>query len=265
MANLFFPQLTSGALAQYPINRTRIVRTVKNVLAGGDMVLYPDSKAGHLVWKLDYTELSNVDLAALQNHFAACSGPYRAFTFLDPTGNLLEWTSDLTHPVWRAPASLAVAGGVASPYGDSAAFTLTNNGQISQAIAQTLAIPAAYQYIFSVYVQSAQGASVTLSRSGQNASAIETFAAGPNWLRISTGGTLQDSTPSVTIGLAISAGQEVNVYAPQLEAQIAPSRARLTGRRGGVYPNAHWGVNSLPVIATAPGLFTTSFTIEAGI
>lgn len=265
MAKLFFPQLSSGALAQYPISRTRVARTVKNVLANGDMVLYPDTGAGHLIWSLEYSELSNVDIAALELHFAACSGPYRAFTFLDPTGNLLAWSSDLKQPVWGAPASLAIAGGVTDPVGGSAGFKLTNNGQIVQGIAQTLAVPAAYQYVFSVYVQSTTGAAVTLSRAGQIASTAQTFIAGPAWQRIEIGGTLQDTGSSMGVALSTTAGEQVNVYAPQLEAQIAPSRARLTGLKGGVYSKAHWGVNSLPVVATAPGLFTTSFTIEAAV
>jgi hypothetical protein len=265
MANLYFPQLMSGAMAQYPITRTRVVRTVKNVMASGDLILYPDMDAGYIIWELEYTELSKVDLAALQAHLAVCAGPYRAFTFLDPTGNLLTWSSDLTQPVWGAPKSLAVAAGVADPEGGTAALSMLNKGQIAQGVAQTLAIPASYQYVFSIYLQSAAGASVTLSKTGQSSAVSETIAVGANWQRVDISSTLRDTGNTLSIGLTLDPGQQVNVYAPQLEPQIAPSRARLTGPQGGVYANAHWGVNSLPVIALAPGLFSTSFTVEATV
>lgn len=265
MANLFFPQLVSGAIAQYPISRVRLVRTVKNTLANGDLVLYEDLGAGQLIWNLEYAELSNVDLALLQSHFTACAGPYHAFTFLDPTGNLLNWSSDLTQPLWTPPPSFVIAAGAADPNGGLAGFNLTNNGQITQGIAQSLIVPAAYQYVLSIYIRSAAGAAVTLSRTGQYASSAETFVANANWQRISISGTLQDSGNTLNVGFTLGAGEQVNVYAPQLEPQLAPSRARLTAQQGGVYANAHWAVNSLPVIETAAGLFTTSFTIEAAV
>jgi hypothetical protein len=255
----------SGVVAQYPISRTRAVRTLKNVLADGGLVLYQDAGAGKLVWNLEYTELSDVDLALLQAHFAACMGPYHAFTFLDPTGNLLAWSSDLTQPLWGAPASLAIAAGIADPDGGMAAFSFTNNGQVPQGIEQNLPIPAAYQYVFSVYAESPVGAAVTLSRTGQSGSSSKTFTVGANWQRISINGTLEDSANTFSVGLSVNPGQQLNVYAPQLEPQIASSRPRLTAQQGGVYANAHWGVNSIPVIATAPGLFATSFTIEAAV
>jgi hypothetical protein len=265
MANLVFPQLSSGAMVQYPVTRTREKRTVKNVMAGGDLICYPDGGAGQLVWSLEYTELSNVDLALLQAHFAACNGPYRAFTFLDPIGNLLAWSGDLTQPIWGAPASLVAAGGISDPDGGTAAFSLTNNGQVAQGLSQSLAIPAAFQYVFSVYVQSTAGATVTLTRSGEVASVSQTFTAGITWQRIAIAGTLADAGGSLSVGVSMGPGQQLNLYAPQLEPQVAASRARLTGKQGGVYANAHWGVNSLPVVATAPGLFSTSFTIEAAL
>lgn len=265
MANLFFPQMMSGALAQYPIEKSRITRTIQNVLPDGTLILYSDASAGHLLWNLQYTELSSVDLNALQSHFLNCVGPLRAFTFIDPTDNMLTWSSDITQSVWNAPATLEIVSGVSDPTGGTAAFSITNNGQAAQGIQQTVAGPAGYQYVFSAYVSSPTSASVTLSRSGPSQSSSESFGTSTSWTRINSSGQLTDTGETFTVAITLAPGQQVNVYGPQLEAQLAPSRYRATFQSGGVYANAHWGVDQLPVIATAPGQFSTAFSIETSV
>src|ERR1700761_8140534 len=102
MASLFYPQLTSGAVAQYPIRKIRSVRTIKNVLLDGSMILFSDPDGAQLLWELSYTGLSDVDVQALQAHFNSCVGPFHAFTFIDPTDNMLVSSSDLTAAPWVA-------------------------------------------------------------------------------------------------------------------------------------------------------------------
>lgn len=265
MANLFFPQLMSGALAQYPIQKTRLVRTVRNVLPDGNMILYADATAGHIVWDLQYTELSSVDAGALQAHFQNCAGPLRAFTFIDPTENMLCWSSDLSQSVWSPPATLQLEGGISDPFAGQAAFSLSNNSQIPQGIQQTLAVPSGYQYVFSTYITSASATNVTVVRSGAAQTVTEVLPVSQTWSRIASSGQLADAGQSFTISLLIGPGQQVSVFGPQLEAQIAPSRYRPTFQIGGVHSSAHWGVDQLPLVATAPGQFSTAFTIETAL
>ncbi|HEX4772717.1 MAG TPA: hypothetical protein VH351_17925 [Bryobacteraceae bacterium] len=265
MANLVFPQLSSGALAQYPIRKTRLARTIKNLLADGNLLLNSDPHGSRLVWELEYMELSSYDLQALQIHFANCVGPFHAFTFIDPTDNMIASSADLTGGVWGAPSSIQLAGARPDPFGGTGAFTLTNNGQAAQGIAQTLAVPASYQYCFSVYVRSAQGAAITLTASGTSANVSETFSTNSNWTRITLSTRLTDPGQTLSARLTVGAGQQADIYGPQLEAQLAPSRYRPTLQQGGVYSNAHWATHSLPVIATSPGQFSTVFSIEASV
>ena len=103
MADLTFPQLSSGALAQYPIRKVNTVRTVKNILADGTMLVAADPGGGHLLWTLSYVDLSLDDMQALEAHFNACAGSLRAFTFVDPTDNLLRYSADLTGSAWTVP------------------------------------------------------------------------------------------------------------------------------------------------------------------
>lgn len=265
MANLVFPQLTSGALAQYPIRKTRLARTIKNLLTDGNLLLNSDPYGSRMIWELEYVELSQPDSQAIQTHFANCAGPFHAFTFIDPTDNMFTSSADLTSAAWVVPSSVQLNPGTPDPFGGAGAFTLTNNGQVAQGFTQTLPVPASYQYCLSVYVRSVQGAAITLTASGMSTSSSETFSGGPNWTRITLSTRLIDPGQSISIGLTLAAGQQADIYGPQLEAQLAPSRYRPTLQKGGVYTSAHWATNSLPIIATAPRQFSTVFSIEASV
>jgi hypothetical protein len=265
MANLFYPQLTSGALAQYPIRKLRGVRTIKNVLPDGSMILYSDPDGGQLLWNLAYTNLSDTDVQALEAHFSACVGPFHAFTFIDPTDNMLVSSSDLTSSPWMAASLIQVVAGAADPAGGTSAFTLTNTGQANQAITQTLNVPSGYQYCFSIYAMAASPTGITLLREGSEAQDESSLALGTDWARIVSSGKLNDAGSLLTVGISLAPGQQVQLYGPQLEAQVVPSRYRPTAQVGGVYANAHWAVDQLSITADAPNLSSTAFSIETAL
>jgi hypothetical protein len=264
MGNLYFPQLASGAIAQYPVRKLRLARTIKNVLPDGSMILYPDAGAGRLLWDLSYTNLSTADAAALQAHFNACVGSLHAFTFIDPTENMLLSSSDLRAAAWHNSSLIEVTPGAGDPDGGSAAFIVTNTGQGNQEISQALPVPANYQYCFSVYASSAQSSAITLIRRGSSEQST-TVVVGPSWSRVVSSGRLDDPRTNFTVAISLGAGQQLQLYGVQLEAQIAPSRYRPTTQAGGVFSNAHWAIDQLTVIADAPNLFSTSFSIETAI
>jgi hypothetical protein len=263
MANLYFPQLSSGALAQYPIQKTRLLRTIKNVLPDGSMFLAVDPGSSHLLWNLSYVDLSTSDIQTLQTHFAACKGPLHAFTFIDPTDNMLLWSADLSNPSWQNQSALVtISSGVADPFGGSGAFTITNNGETSQDLTQTLRVPSNFNYCFSIYLASFQQSSATLIRSGGSATQLVCGGVSQGWTRLISAGRLVDSGMEFAVGLRLLPGQQLIAYGPQLEAQPAPSPYRPTTSTAGVYPGSHWSVEQLPIATTAPDLFSTTFTIE---
>ncbi len=265
MPNLYYPQLASGAMAQYPIRKTRIARTIKNVLADGSMILFADPDGGLLTWQLSYTGLSANDMEALQQHFNACVGPLHAFTFIDPTDNMLMSSFDLTAAAWETSSLITIAANIADSEGGTGAFIATNMGQANQEISQTLPVPANYQYCFSVFVMSAQPSSIDLVRRGPSVEQTDHLSIGPTWTRIISSGQLNDSGTTFTIAISLAAGQQIELYGLQLEPQIAPSRYRPTTLAGGVYTNAHWAADQLVTTADGPNLFSTSFNIETAI
>jgi hypothetical protein len=218
-----------------------------------------------MAWQFSYTNLPPNDLAALQDHFSACSGPVHAFTLIDPTENMLVSSSDLSGAPWQYSPLITFAPNAADPNGATSAFTVTNTGEASQEITQTLAVPSGYQYCFSLYAVSAQPASLSLVRRGPSTQDVLQTPIGPSWSRLVSSGRLSDSGTSLTIGISLAPGQLLTIFGPQLEPQLAPSPYRPATQRGGVYANAHWAEERLTVTADAPDLFSTSFTIEAAI
>lgn len=265
MGNLFFPQLSTGALAQYPIKKTAVTRAITNLLADGTMILQADSPASKLIWEMAFTELSPADASALQTHFQACVGPYHAFTFIDPTDNLLASSTDLTNTSWARSPLMTISSGTPDPNGGTGAFVLTNTGDASQQLTQQLTIPANYHYCFSLYALSAEPFTLELVRQGSVANAIDSFAVGPNWNRIISTGQLNDPGTQFAVGVNLAPGQQITVFGLQLEGQIQPSRYRPTIGSGGVYSNAHWTSDTLMMISQAPNLFSTSFAIQTNI
>ena len=266
MANLIFPQLSSGALAQYPIKKTSRIRTIKNILADGSMLVAQDQGAGQLVWTLSYVALQPPDVAALQAHFEACGGPLRAFTFLDPTDNLLTNSADLTKLPWLSPTTVIIESGMPDATGGTGAFHVTNGGSAPQQITQTLpAAPVGFQYCFSVYAASTSGGTCSLVRSSAFAQQTTVCPVGPLWSRISSIGILNDTGIGLSVGIDLAPGQSLSLFGPQLEAQFAPSRFRPTYSTAGVYTGAHWAAGELIFTADAPNLFSTSFSIETSV
>ena len=265
MANLFFPQLSSGAVVQYPIKKINISRSVENILPDGSVILYADPSGWMLNWELTYSELNNSDIALLQTHFANCAGPFHAFTFIDPTDNMLVSSEDLTNAAWLNQGVMPVSGSAADPIGGTAAFTVTNTTQAPQSITQTLNVPAGYYYCLSLYACSSAQTSLTLTRQGPNVSQADVVSVGPTWNRFVSTGRLSDSGIGFTAGFALPAGEQVQIYGVQLEAQPAPSRYRATAQSGGVYPSAHWVSDQLTVIAQGVNQFSSSFSISTAI
>jgi len=258
MANVAYPQLSSGAMAQYPLRKRRVIQSSVNTFADGSMIVSNINANTQFVWELSYTDLTAADQTALQNHFIACQGPKNAFIFIDPTDNMLGNSSNLTLGAWIAQPLLSVTPGAPDPEGGTTAFTLVNNSGVDQQISQTILAPASYQYCFSLYATAAIPTTLRLGLGTRS----QIFSLGTSWTRLINSVQLSGNQMSFTASIIVPAAQTVVVWGPQLEPQLSPSRYRATASSGGVYQNAHLLGNSLTFQSEAPGLFSTTISIE---
>ena len=76
-----YPQLGSGALSQFPVQKIRRARTVVNRAADGSTIKLADPAAEVTEWLLNYVDLSGEEAEALRTFFDAMEGTLNGFTF----------------------------------------------------------------------------------------------------------------------------------------------------------------------------------------
>jgi len=242
---LIYPQLPSGALAQFPVRRRRPRRTLVNTAADGTVIKLADAGAAAVEWQLQYAGLSDAELAALLAFFTAAEGTLNSFTFVDPAANLLSWSDDLSNAVWNAAPFLSLAGQNADPAGGTSGWQVTNSGAAAQDLTQTLTAPGGYVYCLSVYAKASGPGTFTLLLG--NSRYNQTI--GPDWQRFACTGTGDPAASSMTFGIELGAGAAAEVYGLQVEPQDSPSLYKPS-TTGGCYENARLRDDTLTFTST---------------
>lgn len=254
---LAFPQLSTGALAQFPIRKTRMRRTIRNVAAGGSEVRHNDSGAGRVLWELPFRALTSAEADALAQLFETAEGRLRTFTFIDPLANLLTWSGDYARSAWQKGPLLQFTPGTGDPFGGVAAVTVVNGGQAPQRLTQTMDAPGWFQYCLSIYARSIGGANLSLVRANAAGQAAEGFTLNTDWQRAVSTGALAGAGGSITFAIELPPGASVDLYGAQAEAQKAPSACMETGPKAGLYPNTRFDQDELLITAQGPGILDT--------
>jgi hypothetical protein len=263
MSNLYFPQLTNGSLAQYPVTRRWSQAVTINSLQDGRAVTMTSPAPPRVSWELRYRGLSATEWEALETLFAAAEGRFGTFTFLDPTDNLLLWSEDLTTSAWTADPLLQVTKGLADPMGGSNAVTVTNGGQATQQLMQSLAAPSWFQYCFSVYLRTNGSSNVNLVRSSAGTELRQTVAVTSDWSRVQGSGILGGQEEEIHFGLELLSGTSVFVFGAQVEAQHSAGGYKLKSNRSGVYPKSRFDQDSLVQSTDSTGQHSTTIQITA--
>lgn len=264
MSTLYFPELTIGSLAQYPVTRhwSKVVTT--NILPDGSIVVRTGTAPARVSWELRYTGLSSVEWNALEALFSASQGRFGAFTFLDPTDNLLAWTEDFTATVWATDPLLQVSEGAPDPFGGAAAATLSNTGQGPQRLMQSLSGPSWFQYCFSVYVRAvATPSAISLVRSSASGEAKQSISAAATWTRVAASGVEANRDDGIRFGLELPAGSSVIVFGPQVEAQPCAGMYKSKSDRSGVYTSSRFDQDELVQTTDVSGYSATTVRIIA--
>jgi len=256
----WFPQIGSGAVAQYPLQRKRQWRAITNVLESGELISLPDTNGGQIEWRLSYQELTDAEVTNLTGLYAESGGEAGSFGFVDPFANLLGWSEDLSQPDWQA-GELTVTGGFSDPVGTERAWTLQNASGAEQMLSQSQGVPGAYTACFSAYVRSDSAGSVGILR---DATRVD-VPVGAQWKRIQIGGQGVSGATASTFSLAVGAGSSIRVFGLQAEAQPWPSPYRPTGAAAGILEETRFSGGDLAMVNTAPGLSACQVSLVSRI
>ena len=127
---IVFPQLSSGAMAQFPFLRRTGFRTLVNRAADGAEIRVSDVDLEVRVWMLPSNDLSDQEWQDIENLFTQVEGRLRSFLFLEPGANLLSWSEALSETVWNKSTGFSMLEGQADPLGGAGAVRITSGGSV---------------------------------------------------------------------------------------------------------------------------------------
>lgn len=257
---MWFPQMGSGAVAQFPLRRTRKWRSIANQMESGELIQLPDTGAGEIDWQLSMQELTDAESGALINFFTAAQGGFGSFLFIDPMANLLAWSEDLSHPDWQC-GLLQVSTGALDPLGTHRASTIHNPAAGAQSLQQVIGMPGDYVGCFSVWMRSAVAVTVTVARDGRTA----ICAVGPVWKRFLVSGAGTGGAAQSTFSLALAAGQSIDVWGFQAEAQPNASQYKQSGAALGIYAETYFADDELTLVRTGVGLSSCEVSLTSRV
>jgi hypothetical protein len=256
----FYPQIGAGSVAQFPVSRSRRWRAIANNLEDGEMIMLPDTTAGQIEWKLSYQDLTNAEVKNISALFNASQGDFAAFTFIDPMANLLGWSEGLSQSAWQL-GLLQTASGVTDPLGTERASSIANPNPAVQTLQQTLGISGDYMACFSAYLRSDSAGTVTLQRDGRQV----TVSVGPAWTRAYVSGLGTGGAAQSTFSIALAAGQTIDVWGLQVEAQPYPSAYKQTSSALGIYESTYFENDELTITSTSVGLSSCQIALMSQV
>jgi hypothetical protein len=260
---LYFPQLTTGTATQFPCTKRIVQRTVVNQQADWGTIKLFDPAACSVQWELQLSGLTTPEWNAIDNLFEAVEGQLGTFCFLDPFGNLLSWSEELSAAVWTKDTAIQVTDGAADPFGASSAARVTNTGPTEQSICQAAGVPGWFQCCLSVYARSDTPATVKLFAAAGTNTTSQVLTTGPAWRRLQLSTVPGAQTESVTFGWAIAAGTTVDLFGFQAEPQVGASKYKPTTTQNGIFPNSSFLSDELKMTSNAPGEFSCTVRIGA--
>jgi len=240
-----FPQLNTGAMAQFPIAARRIVRTVVNEALDGRQFKYADPGRARAEWDVRLTALSNEEWTRIEELYAETEGRLGTFVFLDPLDNLLRYSEDLTQPVWETEALMTLTPAQPDPWGTQRATRLSNTTSLLRVIQQTVPAPGMYTYCLSAWARADQPVQIRMRLNAGPSYADRFIDLDAEWRQISLMADLDWADPGVEASFALPAGTAADLAGLQLEAQLAPSSYKKTGATSGVYANARFASDRL--------------------
>ena len=258
---LVFPQMMTGAVALYPLQRGRSRRSVVNTMRDGSAVVYADPDWAVKRWDLECAGLSELEWQAIEGLFDAVTGQLGTFTFLEPAGNLLAQSENFTAAAWDNGALIAVTEAIDDPFGGTSAARVVNSGPTAGDVAQVLAVPGNFRYALSVWVRASAAGSVELFASTVGGSQARTCALTTSWRRVEMPVGLELPTESITFGVRLSAGATVDVFGMQVDAQPGVGSYQKTGAFGGVHPDARFAQDVLIGRARGAEVFDAAIRI----
>jgi hypothetical protein len=259
----FFPQIGSSMiLTQLPYSGSQAFQTIVQDAAGGMRWSFPrranSQLSGYMQaprgrFSINFSLISDAEVATLLTFFRSVRGRWGTFSLLDPAGNLLQYSEDVTQSYWDKSIGVGYAalGGV-DPFGggDAATIYLTPpNGAIVVLVGPAGGGVNGFRLCLSLWAKSSSPVSLTIGfiDGGSYTKDVQLSA---SWRRISFARTIASSGAIyATIGSNASWGgaNYINVYGMQVCSTPGESAYAKTPGGYGYLPLCRFDVDSFAV------------------
>ena len=220
---VLFPVIHSnGGRAQYANGVTFEHLTNATNLPCNAHIAFPWRTEPLAVYTLNLKKLTDAETAVIENFFLAQFGRYGQFAYIDPTGNLLQYSDDYAQAPWTK--ACLVGGSLADPAGGTAAKLLSGNGSGNSSLTQTVSIDpsvAGSVACFSVYLKAitAPGAFNVYLTDGTTTTNVACVLTLGTWTRVSVPWTF-GASGLVTVGVGGNAkwtgANQIAMFGPML-------------------------------------------------
>lgn len=244
-----FPELSSGAAAQFPWRRTIGYRSVRNRFPAGEEIDYGDVLFESRRWELPLADLEDAEWQAIRDLFEETQGRRLPFTFVEPGANLLAWSESLDQDAWVQGVGVTVGGGQSDPVGGSAAANLSGGG--SWTVSQTIAAPASRAFVASAWLKCNGSGTLGLADGAGHAKQLQ-IDGDNTWRLYQLPWRQASSAEQIIFEISGSGGATISAYGLQVEPQLGRSSYKRTKQQAGVYANAFFDQDSLEQSLTAP-------------
>jgi hypothetical protein len=255
-----FPQIGRGSVAQFPLGRVRKWRSITNEMESGELIRLADGSTGEIDWRLSFEELTDTESGALASLFAAVKGGFGPFLFIDPLANLLGWSEELSTPDWQS-GLLQISSGATDPAGTQRASSIHNPAAGVQMIQQSIVMPGDYTGCLSVWMRSSAPGELTLARDSRSAPC----QLGTTWKRFFVSGVGASGAGQSTFSLTLAAGQAIDVWGFQAEAQPYPSQYKRSASALGIYAETYFADDELSITSTGVGLASCEIRLRSRV
>lgn len=126
-APTYFPQLSSGSSAQLPYTSRKSFESVISDMDTGKRYTYAKLVSPLSHWDLNFSMLTDANRATIESFFNQQQGRLQPFTFLDPAGNLCQYSEDFSQAAW-VKSGLTLGAAVADPFGGNGATSISSTG-----------------------------------------------------------------------------------------------------------------------------------------
>lgn len=228
---VYFPQINANLIiTQAPYGTSLEFENVDVPVETGMVWSYPLRGAGLSGYSsgplgrfnVNFSNISDAEVSVLYAFFQSMRGKWGSFRFLDPNGNLLQYSQDFTNAAWTK--TLTVATGQPDPFGHALGCSLTA-GHMQAVAGPSDGGLSGFVMCASIYLKALAGgvtASIGFVDQTTSTQYLKTFSLPANsWLRISNNLVLPTSNQFVFY-LSVSGS------CLAFGAQVSPTKAECT-------------------------------------